>query len=197
MRNTAREEILNYWNGLRGSRAAPLRSDFDPAAMRHFLPHLFILTAAAPGAPTFALAGTQICDLFDRELRGTDYACVWTGTAAEEPSEIVDHVLFYERPALLDVRLSPLGDDYPYDMLLMPLRSPENRSDRVLGALTPRVAAVPPLLRPIDALSLENWAFAGTDGAMPSLDKQLSVETVAPANLFRRLVGGRFVPVGR
>ncbi|WP_353622851.1 PAS domain-containing protein [Aliirhizobium terrae] len=77
MRTRATEEILNYWNGLRGARPAPLRADLDPSALRHFLPNLFIVTGSAPATLSFALAGTRICELFDRELRGTDYQAIW------------------------------------------------------------------------------------------------------------------------
>ena len=66
MQNSAIGEILKSWNDLRQDRAAPLRSEFDPSALRHFLPHLFILSAQVPGRLTFALAGTRISELFDR-----------------------------------------------------------------------------------------------------------------------------------
>jgi hypothetical protein len=201
MRNRATEEILNYWNGLRGSRPAPLRSELDPSALRHFLPNLFIINASAPGPLAFALAGTRICELFDRELRNTDYRSVWAESAGPRPKEIIDNVLLYERAALLEVRLSPDREDHAYDLLLMPLRSVGHAggraSDRVLGALTPRVPTVSPRLMPVETLLLENWAFVEADGALPRLRHGEPVPD-APVSLFQRLVGnGRFAQAGR
>ncbi|TNM62106.1 PAS domain-containing protein [Aliirhizobium smilacinae] len=197
MRNTATQEIFNYWNGLRGSRPAPLRSEIDPSALRRFLPHLFIVNATLPANPTFALAGTRICELFDRELRGLDYASMWLGTEDETPTTILNHVLFYERPALLDIRLSHGEDDYAHDLLLMPMRSQGYRSDRVLGALVPRHSQLPFTALPIRGLAFEGWGFVKPDGTRPTVSADSHVSTAMPATFFRRLVGQKFTQPGR
>ena len=198
MHITAKEEILNYWNGLRGNRPAPLRSELDPSALRHFLPHLFILTAPGPNELIFALAGTRVCELFDKELRGLDFSSIWLETAEGRPVEIAENILLYERPALLDVHLSPTGGDHPYDLLMMPLRSTGHGSDRILGALVPRSSAVPDLLIPVHALSLQNWAFLEPNGSLPRLADAANAPTGRPAPLLRRLIGsGLFAQAGR
>jgi hypothetical protein len=197
MRTKATEEILNYWNGLRGVRPAPLRSDLDPSALRHFLPNLFIVTASAPGTLAFALAGTRICELFDRELRGADYRSIWAGPAGARPKEIIDNVLLYERPALLEVSLSPDGEGHPYDLLLMPLRTIGHVSDRVLGALIPRVPVQSPRLIPVETLELQNWAFVEVDGTLPQLRQGDAVGN-APVKLLQRLLANSpFAQAGR
>ena len=195
MQNSAIEEILNYWNGLRKDRAAPLRSEFDPAALRHFLPHLFILATQASGRLTFALAGTRICELFDRELRGSDYLSIWQkDQAAASPRDIAESVRSGERPALISANLSPDGDAYPYDLLLLPLRSSEaERSDRILGALVPRAAALPPLYMPIAKLGIRTWSFLDARAAPLRQERESSSVT-----FIRRMVGGGwFVQAGR
>lgn len=197
MRNTATQEIFNYWNGLRGSRPAPMRSEIDPSALRRFLPHLFIVNATIPGNPTFALAGTRICELFDRELRNLDYASMWRGIDDETPTTILNHVLFYERPALLDIRLSHAENEYPHDLLLMPLRSQGYRSDRVLGALIPRETPLPFTALPIRGLAFESWGFVKSDGTRPSISADSDVSSAMPVTFFRRLIGGRHDQPGR
>jgi hypothetical protein len=197
MRTKATEEILNYWNSLRGSAPAPLRSNLDPSALRHFLPNLFIVAASAPGTLAFALAGTRICELFDRELRGADYRSIWAEAAGARPKEIIDNVLRYERPALLEVSLSPDGDGCSHDLLLMPLRTVGHVSDRVLGALIPRVPAQSLRLVPVETLELENWAFVEPDGTLPQL-LQGSVVPDSPVTLLQRLIANsRFAQAGR
>lgn len=197
MRNTATQEIFNYWNDLRGSRPTPLRSEIDPVALRRFLPHLFIVSAATPESPSFALAGTRICEIFDRELRGSDYTSIWLGADDGRPAAVLENVLFYERPALVDARTSAYGEDYPHDLLLMPVRSYGQRSDRVLGALVPRQSAIPPLAVPIAGLVLESWGFIQPDGSRPTVSSDADVSTSVPVTFFRRLIGARQAQSGR
>jgi hypothetical protein len=197
MLNTATQEIFNYWNGLRAGRPAPLRAEIDPSALRRFLPHLFIINATIADNPTFALAGTRICELFDRELRGLDYQSIWLGLGDDTPTTILKHVLFYERPALLDIQLSHDEDDYAHDLLLMPIRSQGYRSDRVLGALVPRHAALPFIALPVRGLAFESWGFVRPDGTRPSISTDAHVSTSVPVTFFRRLVGQRYAQPGR
>ncbi len=197
MRNTATQEIFNYWNGLRGSRPAPLRSEIDPSALRRFLPHLFIVNATIADNPTFALAGTRICELFDRELRGLGYASMWLGAKDDTQIAILNHVLFYERPALLDIRLSHDEQNYAHDLLLMPMRSHGYRSDRVLGALVPRETPLPFTALPIRGLAFENWGFVTPDGTRPTISADSHISTAMPVTFFRRLVGHRSAQPGR
>lgn len=197
MLNTATQEIFNYWNGLRGTRPAPLRSEIDPSALRRFLPHLFIVNATITDTPTFALAGTRICELLDRELRGLDYASMWLGTGDDTPTAILNHVLFYERPALLDIRLPHAGEDYAHDLLLMPMRSQGYRSDRVLGALIARETQLPFTALPVRGLAFESWGFVKPDGTRPSISVDSHISTSVPVTFFRRLVGQRFAQPGR
>lgn len=197
MQNTATQEIFNYWNGLRGSRPAPLRSEIDPSALRRFLPHLFIVNAAVSDHPTFALAGTRICELFDRELRGLDYASMWLNAEDDTPTTILNHVLVYERPALLDICLPHDGDNYAHDLLLMPVRSQGHRSDRVLGALVPRSTPLPFTALPVSGLAFESWGFVASDGSRPTISAGSHISTAMPVTFFRRLVGHRSAQPGR
>ncbi|WJH39994.1 hypothetical protein N7E02_25555 [Aliirhizobium terrae] len=106
-------------------------------------------------------------------------------------------MLLYERAALLEVRLSPDGDDRPHDLLLMPLRTIGHVSDRVLGALIPRFRSPPPRLVPVKTLSLENWAFVEADGAIPRLRHEEPLAQ-SPVTLLQRLVANsRFVQARR
>lgn len=198
MQTTPNEEILNYWNRLREGRPAPLRSELDPAAMRHFLPHLFIVSTTAPHELTFALAGTRICELFGKELRGRDFRSMWEESSAVQTFEIAESVLLYERPALLNVDISPAGREYPYELLLMPLRSADYGSDRILGALTPRGIAVPDLMLPLHFLSLLSWAFVEPNGELPRFDNTVDGSAPEPASLLKRLIAANpFAQAGR
>src|SRR4051794_37663355 len=69
MKHAASRMLYAYWDGARGERAAPERSEIEPGAIRHILADTFI-QIGAHGAAEFRLAGTRLCAPFGRELRG-------------------------------------------------------------------------------------------------------------------------------
>ncbi|SMF69616.1 hypothetical protein SAMN02982989_3829 [Xaviernesmea oryzae] len=193
MRNEASRRIFDYWTDLRGNRAAPLRTEIDPAALRHLLPHLFIATIDTDGRPVFRLAGTRICDLFAREFRGAAFAEAWLEDDRRSPIGIVHDVIRHEQPALLDVGISDGDVRHDYEMLLLPVRSAEEAgSDRVLGALLPHDAPYPATRIPAAGLSLENWSFLEGHGA--PFGASLTGDRHGVAEMLRRLLPARFFP---
>lgn len=196
MRNQASRRIFDYWTDLRRNRAAPLRTEIDPAALRHLLPHLFIATVGSEGLSTFRLAGTRICDLFGRELRGAAFAEAWLEDDRQRAIEIVYNVIHYEQPALLDVFASDSDTRHDYEMLLLPVRSfAEVRSDRVLGALLPHGSPYLATRLPAPGLSLENWTFL--DGQDKHLGIPFVDERHGVAQTLRRLLPFRLFPQSR
>ena len=169
MRNQASRAIFDYWINLKSDGAAPLRTAIDPAALRHLLPQLFIATADAGGRLVFRLAGTRVCDLFDREFRGAAFAEIWLEHEHRQPEEIVHDVMRYELPALLDVLAATAGVRRAYEMLLLPVRPTDgDGSDRVLGALLPQEGAFAAAELPVTGLALESWAFIAENDAEES-----------------------------
>ncbi|MGK6316799.1 PAS domain-containing protein [Neorhizobium sp. DT-125] len=189
MRNQASRRIFDYWTDLRGNRAAPLRTEIDPVALRHLLPHLFIAAVDSDGLPAFRLAGTRICDLFGREFRGAAFAEAWLEGDRPRAIEIVRSVIHYEQPALLEVGMSDGDGRRDYEMLLLPVRAAEEAgSDRVLGALLPHDTPFPATRLPVSGLSLENWTFLDGHGASFVSDRP------GVAEMLRRLLPARFLP---
>jgi hypothetical protein len=170
MQNQASRQVFDYWIQLRGSRPAPLRTEIGPVALRRFLPHLFIAEVSQQGELSFRLAGTRICELFDREFRGRSFGAIWMDGESSRSLEIVQNVIHYEQPALLRVRVAKEEDSYPYELLLLPVRSGGSHSDRVLGALLPQQEPVPETAFPASGLALESWTLLGSDNGDPQMD---------------------------
>jgi hypothetical protein len=142
MRNKTSIEIFTYWEHIRGPYDAPLRSQVEPAAVRHVLPDLFILEASPSDAPRFRLAGTRICSIFGRELRDADFSALWAGSQPDDAVLIANGVMAHGVPALVNATgYSITGRHLTFEMMLMPLRSSrEGEScDRLLGSLAPAV----------------------------------------------------------
>jgi hypothetical protein len=138
MRQKTSIEIFTYWEQLRGDADAPPRNMIQPSAVRRILPELFILEAVPHEAPRFRLAGTAICSLMERELRGESFAALWAGSQPDDPVRIAAGVMAHVVPALINATgYSISGRHMAFEMVLMPLRSSGDVCDRLLGCMAP------------------------------------------------------------
>lgn len=166
MRNQASRAIFDYWINLKHDGAVPLKTEIDPTALRHLLPHLFMAGFDPAGTLSFRLAGTRICDLFGREFRGEPFAALWQEDDHRQPVEIAHNVIQSQQPALLDVFASNGYLRHAYEMLLLPIRSVETTaSDRIFGALLPQFSPYPVTAIPAVFLALDNWTFLTGSGS--------------------------------
>lgn len=138
MRSKTAIEIFSYWNALRGKNEVPSRDQVEPAHIRTLLSDLLILEQRPDGETRFRLAGTRICALFARELRGSRFDALWTGEQARKIDRLLNDVLREKLPVVLSaVALAGRADRLPTEIVLLPLSSGEGRVDRVLGAIVP------------------------------------------------------------
>jgi hypothetical protein len=158
MRHKTSIEIFTYWDHIRGLHDAPLRSQVEPAAVRHVLSDLFILEATPSDRPRFRLAGTKICSIFGRELREEDFSALWAGSQPDDPVKIANGVMAHAVPALINATgYSITGRHLAFEMVLMPLRSSrEGEScDRLLGSLAPALNPAWFGAEPLEFLALD------------------------------------------
>ena len=73
MKHAASRELYTYWQALRGRRPAPQRAEIEPGAIRHVLSEAFIVALDRGAGYPFRLAGTRVCALFGRELKGESF----------------------------------------------------------------------------------------------------------------------------
>jgi hypothetical protein len=84
VKHTSTRLLFDYWNRQRGERSAPTRSEIDPAAIRHVLGDTFMLAADFIDAIRFRLAGTRVCALFGREIKGEGFCALWSGASSAQ-----------------------------------------------------------------------------------------------------------------
>ena len=77
MKNASTRLVYDYWNRKRGDRLAPQRADINPTDIRHALSDTFMLAADFINQLRFRLAGTRVCALFGREIKGEAFAELW------------------------------------------------------------------------------------------------------------------------
>ncbi|ANL72282.1 PAS domain-containing protein [Rhizobium phaseoli] len=149
-------EIFDYWNRIRGAADAPLKSQVEPSAVPHLLQSLFILEAREDGDIVFRLAGTRICDLFGRDLRGERFSSLWAHGQHADIERTAIGVMDHAMPALFNTTgYSIVGHQGSFEIIMMPLRSSNGACDRVLGAIAPVAAASWLEIVPLEFLALD------------------------------------------
>ena len=162
MKNKASQELFNYWNAQRGLRRAPARNDINPGALTSALGDIFMLTREAGVEPTFRLAGTRICDMFGRELKGTTFLTLWDARSHRELRDILDH-LTEESAGVVAGVIGDADDEapIPLEMTLLPLYGAGATEARSIGTLAPVSAAGRVDLQTVSGLSLQGWRVVG------------------------------------
>jgi hypothetical protein len=124
-------ELYEYWNQRRGARAAPERGDIDPAAIKRILGDSFVLSVEPGEAPLFRVAGTRICSLFGRELRGEEFAGMWRDEHSRQIRELEEEI------GVLAGAATEAGNGLPcsFEVLVLPLSHRGRSGRRMLGSL--------------------------------------------------------------
>jgi len=135
MKHTSTRAVFDYWNKLRGNRAAPERADIDPGEIRHALSDTFMLAADFVDQLRFRLAGTRVCALFAREIKGEAFNELWPEMSREAIDELLA-IVIDENVGVVAGLSGRTADGAATDleMLLLPLAHTGQGRIRALGA---------------------------------------------------------------
>ena len=181
MKHASTRAVFAYWNERRGHRPAPERDDIDPGAIRQALGDTFMLAADFVDQLRFRLAGTRICALFGRELKGE----IFTTLCSDDQPQDREDAVVRRRPRKASGVVAGLtghaddGATIDLEMLLLPLAHIGHARIRVLGVLAP--------LAPPYWLGAKPVVHARTRARAPSRRRR----TAAHALCGRRLTVGR------
>lgn len=136
MRHAATRELYAYWDRIRGGEPAPRRSAVEPGEIRRILADTFILEVLARGDYPVRLAGTRMCALYGREIKGAAFLGFWSEADRQEIVTAVSGICKDAAGAVIDVDLvSARGRTVGGEFLLLPLRHGAVSRDRILGCL--------------------------------------------------------------
>ncbi len=153
-------ELYSYWNARRGAKAAPYRSEIEPADIRDILADIFILDVEGPENYVWRLAGTRLCTLHCRELKGRNFLSDWTGDTAEPMRTLLRTVVEKNLVAVIEITgRNTRNQSIEMEMVLMPLHVEGSSQLRVLGCLLPLdqpywIGLSPPVQREIQTTRL-------------------------------------------
>lgn len=164
MKHQSTRGLFEYWTRKRGVRAAPSRADIDPAEIRHALGDTFMLAADFAGELRLRLAGTRVCALFNREIKGETFSGLWSAESRPSINELLAAVTDEAAGAVAGATArTEDGDPADLEMLLLPLAPTGHSRVRAIGVLAPRV---PPWwlgAKPAAELTLGTLRHTGTD----------------------------------
>ena len=140
MKHKSTQAVYAYWNEKRGQRPAPERTDIDPVAIRHALGDTIMLSADFVNQLRFRLAGTRVCALFGREIKGETFAGLWSEDSRQSILELLDIVTSETIGAVAGLTgRTADGDTVDLELLLLPLAHSGHARTRALGVLAPLV----------------------------------------------------------
>lgn len=134
---SAISQVEAYWEGLRGARLMPKRSEIDPRGIESALEHTFVLERIAPGMARIRIAGSHLGDLMGMEVRGMPLTSLITPPCRRQINDLLEDVC--QRPAVCEVRLSAetslTKPHLDARLMLLPLKSDLGDVSRIMGCL--------------------------------------------------------------
>ena len=167
LKHSSTQALYAYWNERRGARAAPERAEIEPGAIRSSLGDSFILGSEVDRA-SFRLAGTRVCSLFGRELKGEAFDALWEEVDRPAASDLLAIVANEVAGIVAGVTgTTSDGQSLDLELLLLPLRHRGTSQARQIGVLAP--LALPYWLgaSPLAVLALKSHRHVG-----PTLDSK-------------------------
>jgi hypothetical protein len=166
MKHASTRAVFDYWDKQRANRPAPERGDIDPTEIRHALGDTFMLAADFVDQLRFRLAGTRVCALFAREIKGEAFDALWSEASRKAVDDLLNIVTGETAGVVAGVTgRTEDGSETSLEMLLLPLAHTGHARIRALGVLAP---VVPPYwlgVKPVVGLELGTLRHIGPEVA--------------------------------
>jgi hypothetical protein len=176
MKHAASRELYAYWEEKRGTRPAPERAEIEPGAIRGALSDTFILAVDRHAGHPVRLAGTRMCALFGREIKGESFLDLWSTGSRPIIASLLAILAEECTGTVAGVSAqNAAGDPVDLELLLLPLGTRRPAFARTIGVLAP--LDVPPWL---GATPIGNLTLGGRRHVGAALEKRLLPRFMAP-----------------
>lgn len=138
MKHPSNREFFAYWDDKRGLARAPDRSDIEPGPVRELLGDIFVLSYDKKAGFPFRVAGTRICALLARDLKGESFPLLFALESRGDIEEIVGVVAEEFLVAVAGVTaLAENGTKVHLELLLLPFNTRAHTPISLTGQLAP------------------------------------------------------------
>ena len=197
MKHVSSALVLDYWQDRRRNRLAPDRADIDPGQIRQALGDTFMLAADFVEHLRFRLAGTRVCALFGREIKGESFASLWSEDSRAQIDELLTIVTEESIGAVAGlVGTTADGSTTDVELLILPLAHSGLARIRAMGVLAP---LAPPYWlgeKPVVDLSLRSLRHLGEEATANAPRFVAGGGEGRPRHGFIVYSGGREAPTG-
>lgn len=131
--------LFRFWETMRGGSPAPRRDALDLRQIRPLVPHLFIGEYATKARVfRWRLAGTGICELYRREVTGTNMLAGWDAFESDTISRFLSSTLNAKQPAVLRFRMQTDHDQVVgAELAAFPMLAVDGITSHLMGGLFP------------------------------------------------------------
>jgi len=185
MKQNGSIELFRYWNGLRDGRPAPKRTEIEPADIKTLLADTFILEKDTRGEAVFRLAGTRLCAVYGRELKGFSFPSLWLDKDQRLIARLAQGVFEAKTVVVIVFEgTSRNGRTNGFEMLILPLDG-GHANPRCLGVMSaghkPFWLGADPILR----AEIETVRVVDPDREMQFLNSrhEIAVPALSPTEL--------------
>jgi hypothetical protein len=162
MKHAASRELYAYWETQRGTRPAPERAEIEPGAIRGALGDAFILAIDAPAGHPVRLAGTRVCALFCREIKGEAFLDLWSPSSRSVLGGLLTILADEYVGTVAGVTAqNGAGEAIELELLALPLGTRRPSFARAIGVLAPLEVPQWVGTNPIGALTLGSRRHLG------------------------------------
>ncbi len=129
--------IFRHWEAIRGESPAPHRGDVELRQLGQFVSWLFIMERSTrSGGYVWRLAGSKVCELWRRELTGSEVLTGWDRFELETIERLLDGVSKDLQPCALRFTLTTSLDQIiDVEIIALPLRARDGSIQIFGGAL--------------------------------------------------------------
>jgi hypothetical protein len=138
MKHPSSRAFYTYWDDKRGAERAPDRSDFEPAPLRELLGDIFVLSYDTEAGHRFRVAGTRVCALLGRDLKGEHFPALFGKDSRREIADLVAIVAEDQLGIVAGVAAAAEdGTKVPLELLLLPFNARAHTPLSLTGLLVP------------------------------------------------------------
>jgi hypothetical protein len=161
MKHPSSQQFFAYWDEVRGPDPAPVRSAFEPGPVRHLLGDSFVLAYEPTGGFPFRVAGTRLCALLGRDVKGQSFNTLWQVESRKEIDDLIGIVAEEQLGTVAGVTAMVNGMPLFLELLLLPFAVRAHTPASVTGILAPLTVPAVPDYGGVRELALTTWRHVG------------------------------------